>query len=57
MSDKLDEQVFLDILGRTERVGRGYSSGVTNYYYLLEDPSVVQAVIHDDNRFSELDRT
>lgn len=56
MSDKLDEQVFLDILGRTERVGRGYSSGVTNYYYLLEDPSVVQAVIHDDDRFSELER-
>lgn len=55
MSDKLDEQVFLDILGRIERVGRGYSSGVTNYYYLLEDPSVVQAVIHNDDRFSALE--
>ncbi len=56
MSDKLDEQVFLDILGQVERVGRGYSSGVTNYYYLLEDPAVVQAVIHNDSRFSELEK-
>lgn len=55
MSDKLDEQVFLDILGQVERVGRGYSSGVTNYYYLLEEPSVVKAVILNDSRFSELE--
>lgn len=56
MSDKLDEQVFLDILGRSERVGRGYGNGVTNYYYLLEDPTVVQTVIHNDDRFSALQR-
>ncbi|WP_226023996.1 Cdc6/Cdc18 family protein [Halomicrobium salinisoli] len=54
MSDRLEEQVFLDILGRTERAGRGYSRGVTHLYYLLEDPDVVQTVILDDSRFSEL---
>jgi len=54
MSDRLNEQVFLDILGRTERVGRGRGKGVTHQYYLLEDPNVIKPVITDDMRFSEL---
>lgn len=55
MSDKLNEQVFLDIIGRTERVGRGRGKGVTNYYYLLEEPEIVQSVILQDSRFKDLD--
>lgn len=54
MSDKLNEQVFLDILGRTDRVGRGRGRGVTHLYYLLEDPEVVQTVILQDSRFAQL---
>lgn len=53
MSDRLNEQVFLDILGRTERVGRGRGKGVTHQYYLLEEPDVIKPVITDDMRFSE----
>lgn len=54
MADRLSEQVFLDILGRTEHVGRGRGKGVTNYYYLMEDAEVVQKVIHQDSRFEQL---
>ncbi|WP_276256472.1 Cdc6/Cdc18 family protein [Halomontanus rarus] len=54
MRDRLNEQVFLDILGRGERVGRGYRRGVTHLYYLLEDPSVVQTVVLDDSILSEM---
>jgi cell division control protein 6 len=54
MNDRLNEAVFLDILGRTERVvGRG--RGVTQYlYHLLEDSDIVQAVILQDSRFEPL---
>nr|WP_233340438.1 orc1/cdc6 family replication initiation protein [Haloprofundus sp. MHR1] len=55
MSDKLNEQVFLDILGSTDRVGRGRGRGVTNFYYLLEEPEVVRTVIFQDSRFMELE--
>lgn len=54
MSDKLNEQVFLDILGRTDRVGRGRGQGVTHLYYLLEKPDVVKTVILRDRRFARL---
>lgn len=54
MADRLSEQVFLDILGRTDRVGRGRGQGVTHYYYLMEDSDVVQKVILQDSRFSEI---
>lgn len=52
MSDRLNEQVFLDILGRTDRVGRGRGKGVTHLYYLLEDPDVIKSVLADDSRFN-----
>ncbi|CAM3020009.1 orc1/cdc6 family replication initiation protein [Halobacterium salinarum] len=52
MSDRLNEQVFLDILGVTDRVGRGRGKGMTNFYYLLEEPEVVQSAIESDQRFS-----
>lgn len=52
MADRLSEQVSLDILGSTDRVGRGRGKGVTNIYYLLEDPNVVQNAIESDHRFS-----
>lgn len=52
MADKLSEQVSLDILGVTDRVGRGRGKGVTNIYYLLEDPNVVKSAIESDDRFS-----
>lgn len=55
MSDKLNEQVFLDILGSTDRVGRGRGRGVTNFYYLREDPEVVRTVIIQDFRFMQLE--
>jgi cell division control protein 6 len=54
MSDRLNEQVFLDILGRTERVGRGRGKGVTHQYYLLEDPDVIKPVIEEDTRFKNV---
>jgi len=54
MADRLSEQVFLDILGRTDRVGRGRGKGVTHYYYLMEDAEVVQKVILQDSRFQEI---
>ncbi|EMA07984.1 orc1/cdc6 family replication initiation protein [Haloferax denitrificans] len=56
MNDLLNEAVFLDILGRTERVvGRGRRRGVTPYlYHLLEDSDIVQAVILRDSRFEPL---
>ncbi|WP_058827855.1 orc1/cdc6 family replication initiation protein [Haloferax sp. Q22] len=56
MNDRLNEAVFLDILGRTERVvGRGRGRGVTPYlYHLLEDADIVQAVILRDSRFEPL---
>ncbi|WP_280535430.1 orc1/cdc6 family replication initiation protein [Halopenitus sp. POP-27] len=52
MVDRLNEQAFLDILGVTDRVGRGRGKGITNRYYLLEDPTVVQTAIESDPRFS-----
>ncbi|WP_200532191.1 orc1/cdc6 family replication initiation protein [Halorubrum sp. LN27] len=52
MSDRLNEQAFLDILGVTDRVGRGRGKGMTNFYYLLEEPEVVQSAIESDQRFS-----
>ena len=52
MSDRLNEQAFLDILGVSDRVGRGRGKGMTNFYYLLEDPEVVQSAIESDQRFS-----
>ena len=52
MSDRLNEQAFLDILGVTDRVGRGRGKGMTNFYYLLEEPEVVQSAIETDQRFS-----
>jgi len=52
MADRLNEQAFLDILGVTDRVGRGRGKGMTNFYYLLEDPTVVQTAIESDERFS-----
>ncbi|WP_058992341.1 Cdc6/Cdc18 family protein [Haloarcula sp. CBA1127] len=52
MSDRLNEQAFLDILGVTDRVGRGRGKGMTNFYYLLEEPKVVQSAIESDQRFS-----
>lgn len=55
MADRLNEQVFLDILGRTDRVGRGRGQGMTYFYYLLEDPDVVQSAIKSDSRFDDLD--
>ncbi len=55
MSDRLNEQVFLDILGLTDRVGRGRGKGMTNFYYLLETPEVVQAAIESDHRFSNVE--
>jgi cell division control protein 6 len=57
MSDKLSEQTFLDILGRTDRKGRGYGRGVSHSYYLLEDPDVVQTVILQDSFFYDLAKT
>lgn len=54
MSDRLNEQVFLDILGRTDRVGRGRGRGVTHLYYLLETPETVRTVILNDPRFEEV---
>jgi cell division control protein 6 len=48
----LNEQAFLDILGVTDRVGRGRGKGMTNFYYLLEEPEVVQSAIESDQRFS-----
>ncbi|SIS21681.1 Cdc6/Cdc18 family protein [Natronorubrum thiooxidans] len=54
MADRLNEQVFLDILGITDRVGRGRGKGMTNFYYLLEDPEVVQSAIKSDQRFSDV---
>jgi cell division control protein 6 len=54
MSDKLSEQTFLDILGRTDRKGRGYGRGVSHSYYLLEDPDVVQTVILQGSFFEGL---
>ncbi|WP_302084063.1 orc1/cdc6 family replication initiation protein [Salinibaculum rarum] len=57
MHDRLSEQVFLDILGESERVGRGRGQGVTNYYFLMEDSHTVQKVIHQDSRFEDLDNT
>ncbi|CQH65514.1 Orc1-type DNA replication protein (plasmid) [Halobacterium hubeiense] len=54
MADRLGEQVFLDILGRSERVGRGRGQGVTHYYFLMEDPEVVKQVIHQDDRFADV---
>ncbi|GAB7095361.1 DNA replication protein Orc4 [Halolamina litorea] len=53
LADRLNEQAFLDILGVTDRVGRGRGKGMTNFYYLLEDPGVVQTAIESDQRFSE----
>lgn len=55
MADRLNEQVFLDILGRTDRVGRGRGQGMTYFYYLLEDPDVVQSAIKSDSRFDDFD--
>jgi cell division control protein 6 len=55
MADRLNEQVFLDILGRTDRVGRGRGQGMTYFYDLLEDPDVVQSAIKSDSRFDDLD--
>jgi len=55
MADRLNEQAFLDILGVTDRVGRGRGKGMTNFYYLLEDPKVVQTAIESDDRFSSSD--
>ncbi|MFP8954558.1 Cdc6/Cdc18 family protein (plasmid) [Natrialbaceae archaeon A-arb3/5] len=52
MADRLNEQAFLDILGVTDRVGRGRGKGMTNFYYLLEEPEVVQSAIESDQRFS-----
>jgi cell division control protein 6 len=52
MVDRLNEQAFLDILGVTDRVGRGRGKGMTNFYYLLEEPEVVQSAIESDQRFS-----
>ncbi|WP_096390391.1 orc1/cdc6 family replication initiation protein [Halopenitus persicus] len=52
MVDRLNELAFLDILGVTDRVGRGRGKGITNLYYLLEDPTVVQTAIESDPRFS-----
>lgn len=52
MADRLNEQAFLDILGVTDRVGRGRGKGMTNFYYLLEEPEVVQRAIESDQRFS-----
>lgn len=54
MADRLNEQAFLDILGITDRVGRGRGKGMTNFYYLLEDPKVVQTAIESDQRFSDV---
>jgi len=52
MADRLNEQAFLDILGVTDRVGRGRGKGMTNFYYLLEEPEIVQSAIESDRRFS-----
>jgi len=52
MADRLNEQAFLDIVGVTDRVGRGRGKGMTNFYYLLEEPEVVQSAIESDQRFS-----
>ncbi|RNJ22026.1 orc1/cdc6 family replication initiation protein [Halosegnis longus] len=54
MADRLNEQVFLDILGRSDRVGRGRGQGMTRYYHLLEEPTVVQTAIQTDSRFADL---
>lgn len=53
MVDRLNEQAFLDILGVTDRVGRGRGKGMTNFYYLLEEPEVVQTAIQSDQRFAD----
>ena len=52
MADRLNEKAFLDIVGVTDRVGRGRGKGMTNFYYLLEEPEVVQSAIESDQRFS-----
>jgi cell division control protein 6 len=50
--DLLDEQAFLDILGK-ELKGRGRAEGSTNLYYLLEEPETVRSAILQDGRFEK----
>jgi cell division control protein 6 len=50
--DLLDEQAFLDILGK-ELKGRGRAEGSTNLYYLLEEPETVREAILNDDRFND----
>ena len=57
VADRLNEQVLLDILGRSDRVGRGRGQGMTRYYHLLEEPTVVQTTIQTDSRFEYLSVT
>lgn len=57
MSDRLNEQAFPGIIDVTDRVGRGRGKRMTNFYYLLEEPAVVQSAIESDRRFSLTDHS
>lgn len=54
MRKRLNEQVFLDIIGSSERVGHGFAEGVTNTYHLLEEPDVILSILQQDEAFEEV---
>lgn len=55
--ERLDEQVFLDIIGSDRRVGRGYKEGMSNEYHLLEDPSVIIPLLEQNPKFNAVAET